>query len=261
MKVLSLFSGGGLGDYGLELAGMEIIGQVEIDDYCQKILKLRWPDVPKWGDIRDVKGEEVIKTIGRPDLISGGFPCQDLSCAKTNGGQGLDGERSGLWREYYRLICELRPKYVIVENVPTITFRGLGRLLGDLAQIGYDAEWQDISPALFGAPHLRHRFWLVAYPYSDRLVFPVPLRCFAKTTRENKTFWGKYWDEVGAGFTGYEPIQSLEDTKRKAMDKPWLLRVVDGPSTTMDRLKLLGNGQVPQVTRFIGERIMETENI
>ena len=86
MRVLSLFSGGGLGDYGLTLAGMEIVGQVEIDEYCQKILSLRWPEVPKWRDIRDVKGSEVIERCGAIDLISGGFPCQDISAAGRGGG-------------------------------------------------------------------------------------------------------------------------------------------------------------------------------
>src|SRR3990170_7573261 len=100
MKVLSLFSGGGLGDYGLELAGMEIVGQVEIDDYCQKILKLRWPDVPKWTDIKNVTGKEILERVGTVDLISGGFPCQDISLAGA--GAGIDGEQSGLWKEMFR---------------------------------------------------------------------------------------------------------------------------------------------------------------
>ena len=152
MKVLSLFSGGGLGDYGLELAGMEIVGQVEIDDYCQKILKLRWPDVPKWKDIRNVKTSELPKC----DLRIGGFPCQDISVAQ-NDPQGIAGERSGLWSEQFRIIRDLRPRYAIVENVSALLVRGLGRVLGELAEIGFDAEWQVIPSCWVGAFHYREK--------------------------------------------------------------------------------------------------------
>ena len=149
MRVLSLFSGGGLGDYGLELAGMEIIGQVEIDDYCQKILALRWPEVPKWTDIKEVhywkncpihhgKDNSMCwNCIGVEgiDLISGGFPCQDISQAGK--GVGITGARSGLWKEMLRIIREVRPSYVLVENVSALLGRGLGVVLGDLAESGY----------------------------------------------------------------------------------------------------------------------------
>lgn len=158
MKVISLFSGGGLGDYGLELAGMEIVAQVEIDDYCQKILKLRWPQVPKWKDIKDVKGKE----LPNCDMLSGGFPCQDLSQANPNG-KGLNGERSGLWKEYYRLICEIRPRWVLVENVSALLIRGIGIVLADLAQAGYDTEYACIPASAVGAPHRRDRVWILAY--------------------------------------------------------------------------------------------------
>src|SRR3990167_5853648 len=141
MRVLSLFSGGGLGDYGLTLAGMEIVGQVEIDDYCQQILKLRWLDVPKWKDIREVKGADVLKACGAIDLISGGFPCTDISLAGCK--VGIEGERSGLWSEMFRLICEVRPKFVLVENVSALLTQrgGLGVVLRDLHKIGLNAEW------------------------------------------------------------------------------------------------------------------------
>ena len=167
MRVLSLFSGGGLGDYGLTLVGMEIVGQVEIDDYCQKILKLRWPDVPKWKDIRGVKGEEIKKICGTIDLISGGFPCQDISTANSNG-KGIAGEKSGLWKEMHRIIREIRPRYVLVENVTALLGRGLGTVLGDLAQSGYFAEWDCIPASAFGAPHKRDRIWIVAYTNASR---------------------------------------------------------------------------------------------
>lgn len=166
MRVLSLFSGGGLGDYGLTLAGMEIVGQVEIDEYCQKILTLRWPEVPKWRDIREVKGEEVNQVCGRIDLVSGGFPCQDISTAGK--GAGIGGERSGLWKEMFRIIREVRPRYVLVENVSALLGRGLGVVLGDLAEIGYDCEWDCIPASAIGAPHQRDRVWIVAYTRGGR---------------------------------------------------------------------------------------------
>ena len=112
MRVGSLFSGAGLGDYGLELAGMEVVFQIEIDPYCQKVLQLRWPDVPKWTDITQVDPND----LPAVDVLAGGFPCQDLSVAGKQA--GIEGKRSGLWSEYVRIIRALRPRYVIVENVP-----------------------------------------------------------------------------------------------------------------------------------------------
>src|SRR3990167_1311796 len=116
MKYGSLFSGAGLGDFGFELAGLECAWQVEIDEYCQKILNLRWPNVPKWKDIKTLNPKELPEV----DLITGGFPCQDISQANTNA-KGLDGERSGLWKEMYRILVEIRPRFVVVENTAALT--------------------------------------------------------------------------------------------------------------------------------------------
>lgn len=164
MRVLSLFSGGGLGDFGLTLAGMEIVGQVEIDEYCQKILSLRWPDVPKWRDIREVKGNEVLERCGRIDLISGGFPCQPFSTAGRR--TGKDDNRY-LWPEMLRVIREVRPRWVLAENVPGLLSISDGRVFGtvirDLAESGYGVEWDCIPASAFGAPHRRDRVWIVGY--------------------------------------------------------------------------------------------------
>ena len=157
MRVGSLFSGVGLGDLGLTLAGMEIVFQVEIEPYARKVLELRWPDVPKFGDIREVEG----RLTPPCDILAGGFPCQDISTAGK--GAGIGGERSGLWKEFARLIREIRPRYVLVENVTALLGRGLGVVLGDLAEIGYDAEWDCIPASALGAPHQRDRIWIVAY--------------------------------------------------------------------------------------------------
>jgi DNA (cytosine-5)-methyltransferase 1 len=145
----SLFAGIGGMDLGLERAGMVCRWQVEIDDYCRRVLAKHWPDVPKYGDIREVTGGE----LERVDLICGGFPCQDISNAGKRA--GIDGERSGLWSEYIRLVRVLRPRYVLVENVAALLGRGIDRVLGDLAASGYDAEWDCIPAAAVGAPHLR----------------------------------------------------------------------------------------------------------
>ena len=161
MKVGSLFSGIGGFDLGLERAGYDISWQVEIDPYCQRVLAKHWPTVPRYGDICAVDWG----TVEPVDVLCGGFPCQDLSFAGKRA--GIDGARSGLWSEYVRAIRHLRPRYIIVENVPgLLTNKYMGRVLGDLAQSGYDAEWTVLSAAQFGAPHLRNRVWIVAHPVS-----------------------------------------------------------------------------------------------
>lgn len=162
----SLFSGIGGIDLGLERAGMQCAWQVEIDDYAQKVLAKHWPNTPRFRDVRAI-GRHVgdIHTCYIPvwyvDVLAGGFPCQDISDAGKQA--GIDGERSGLWAEFYRLIRELRPRFVIVENVAALLHRGMGRVLGDLAACGYDADWQIISAESVGAPHLRERVFIVAY--------------------------------------------------------------------------------------------------
>lgn len=158
MKVGSLFSGIGGFELGFERAGFEVAWQVEIDPWCRKVLAKHWPSVPRYEDVREVGAHNLAPV----DVIIGGFPCQDISAAGK--GAGIDGERSGLWREYARLIDELRPRYAVMENVGALLYRGLGRVLGDLAEIGYDADWQILPASAFGAPHRRERIWIVAYP-------------------------------------------------------------------------------------------------
>jgi DNA (cytosine-5)-methyltransferase 1 len=156
LTVGSLFAGIGGFDLGLERAGMKVIWQSEIDPYASAVLKKHWPDVPNHGDIRGITSA----TVERPDVLCGGFPCQDISNAGKRA--GIDGERSGLWSEYARVIGELRPRYVIVENVAALLGRGLGRVLGDLAALGFDAEWHCIPASAVGAPHRRDRLWIIA---------------------------------------------------------------------------------------------------
>ena len=158
LKVLDLFSGIGGFSLGLDrTGGFETVAFCEIEDFPRRVIAKHWPDVPCHKDVTELRGEDV----GEIDVICGGFPCQDISVAGR--GAGIDGNRSGLWRQYARLIGELRPRYVIVENVSALLGRGLGRVLGDLAALGYDAEWHCIPASAVGAPHQRDRVWIVAY--------------------------------------------------------------------------------------------------
>lgn len=159
MTFLSLFAGIGGFDLGLTRSGMRCVGQVEIDLWCRKVLAKHWPEVPRHDDIRTFPPTDPEQW--KADVICGGFPCQDISVAGK--GAGINGERSGLWSEYARIIGLLRPKFVIVENVRALVGRGLSRVLMDLAKLRYDAEWQIISAAAFGAPHIRERLFIVAY--------------------------------------------------------------------------------------------------
>ncbi len=257
MRVLSLFSGGGLGDYGLELAGMEIVGQVEIDDYCQKILKLRWPDVPKWRDIKEFSGEEFVKQHGQPDIISGGFPCQDISIAKIKDRKGLHGKRSGLWSQYFRLICEIRPRYCLVENVTALLDGWLGIVLSDLASVGYDAEWECLPASAFGAPHVRDRIWIVAYPGCRYGQGNKAHREPAITFGQGDAAESERPCECGQ-LRAFGTSEGIFEAYRTGWEaEPGVGRVVDRCPERNDRLKVLGNSQVPAVVQWIGERILE----
>ena len=154
---LDLFSGIGGFALAARWAGFETIGFCEIDKYAQKVLKKNFPGVPIYDDVTKLKGSQ-FKDIY---LLTGGFPCQDISIAGK--GAGIEGERSGLWSELHRIISEVRPKYALVENVPALTFRGGTRVIGDLTEIGYDCEWQIVGADDVGAPHRRKRIWIVAY--------------------------------------------------------------------------------------------------
>lgn len=158
LTVGSLFAGIGGFDLGFERAGFTVRWQVEIDPWCRRVLETHWPHVYRHDDVRTA-GAHNLEAV---DVLVGGFPCQDISVAGR--GAGITGARSGLWREYARIIRELRPRYVVVENSPALLGRGLGRVLGDLAEIRYDAEWDCLPMSAFGANQQRDRIWIVAYP-------------------------------------------------------------------------------------------------
>jgi DNA (cytosine-5)-methyltransferase 1 len=173
LRVLDLFSGIGGFSLGLERAkhesgpynGFETVAFCEIEAFPRKVLAKHWPDVPCYDDVRTLTDERLAADGIAVDVICGGFPCQDISTAGS--GAGLAGERSGLWSEIARLVGELAPRFVIVENVAALLSRGLGDVLGDLAALGYDAEWHCIPASSIGALHRRDRVWIVAYPRND----------------------------------------------------------------------------------------------
>lgn len=163
MNVVSLFAGIGGFELGLERAGMTVVASCEINPKCRHLLRHHWPDVQQFDDVCTMTAADVPHRV---DILCGGFPCQDVSFAGK--GAGLAGERSGLWREYARLVREFRPRYVLVENVAALLGRGLGDVLGDLAALGYDAWWDCIPASAVGAPHRRDRVWIVAYPRGEQ---------------------------------------------------------------------------------------------
>jgi DNA (cytosine-5)-methyltransferase 1 len=161
LNVLDIFSGIGGFSIGLEAAGLQTVAFCEINPFCRKILKRHWPSVPIFSDITTINKED-LKALPRIDVIAGGFPCQDISVAGKR--KGITAKRSGLWKEFVRLINEIRPKYAIIENVANLRSTGLISVLQDLWTIGYDAEWHCIPASAFGAPHRRDRIWIIAYP-------------------------------------------------------------------------------------------------
>ena len=162
LRELALFAGAGGGILGGKILGWRTVCAVEYEPYAASVLVARQndgllPPFPVWDDVRTFDGRP---WRGRVDVVSGGFPCQDISAAGK--GAGITGQRSGLWVEMARIIGEVRPRFAFVENSPMLTVRGLGVVLGDLAALGYDARWGVLGAAYVGAPHLRERIWIVA---------------------------------------------------------------------------------------------------
>lgn len=173
MNELHLFAGAGGGILGSELLGIRTVCAVELEPYPASVLLARQndgilPPFPIWDDVCTFDGRPWRVLV---DVVSGGFPCQDISAAGK--GAGIDGARSGLWREMHRIINEVRPKFAFLENSPLLVGRGLARVLGDLAEIGYDAEWLVLGADDVGAPHVRKRIWILAHdPHADGLQRP-----------------------------------------------------------------------------------------
>jgi DNA (cytosine-5)-methyltransferase 1 len=264
-----LFAGIGGFDLGFERQGYEIRWQVEKDRYCQRVLQKHWPLGERFEDVRDCGAHNLTPV----DVITGGFPCQDVSDAGKRA--GINGDRSGLWSEMCRIIGELRPRFVLVENVPGLFVRGIDRVLGDLAEIGYDAEWQVISAADVGAPHLRKRVWIVAHHHditarkqelrAERQIPPVVAgdgRAQSVALPAGKLCNGIN-DNIGDGQRSQKVLEFGDSCGRAnedfpfegAGDREWeywatepdVGRVAHGIPNGVDRLKGLGNAIVPQI--------------
>jgi len=249
MRVLDLFSGIGGFSLGLERAGMETVAFCEIDPYCQKVLNKHWPDVPIYEDVTGLTGEKLESDgITGIDVICGGFPCQDVSVAGDR--KGLDGERSGLWSEFARLIGDIRPAYAIVENVTGLLSgdngRWFGAVLGDLAQIGYDAEWHCIPASAVGAPHRRDRVWVLAHPECEGRERPFLNDSIFSGTGEAHPF----------------PMHRDIETWDEVVGRSCPVRGGNGVSVGMDRNRVrgLGNAVVPQIPEIIGRAIMQCKH-
>lgn len=267
MNELHLFAGVGGGILGGMLLGHTCVCAVEIEPYCRKILLQRQrdgilPKFPIWDDVRTFDGKPWREKI---DCICGGFPCQDISCAGK--GAGIDGERSGLWSEFARIISEVRPRYAFVENSPMLAIRGLGRVLGDLSEIGYDARWCVMGADDVGAPHIRKRMWILAHTRHKRGGHSFRQRIGGTCERElEKTEWQSETVEVARpsarteivaypelfGNGRREQFESCSWWDRDPADQDGafesqLGRVADGVANRVDRLKAIGNGQVPLV--------------
>jgi DNA (cytosine-5)-methyltransferase 1 len=185
LNYIDLFHGIGGFALGAYWAGMKFDNHFcsDIEPYAQKLYKLRFPESIQLGDITKID-TEVLKQYGNKWIITGGFPCQDISIAGK--GKGIHGERSGLWFEYWRLINDLRPDFAIMENVGMLIHRGLREVLGSLAEIGYNAEWQDIRASDIDAPHKRERIWIVAYADSNKCGEQIRRKNESKTSEKIK---------------------------------------------------------------------------
>lgn len=263
MKVGSLFSGIGGIDLGLERAGMEIVWQVEVDPFCLRVLEKHWPTVKRYGDIRELTGQELTPV----DLICGGFPCQPVSVAGKR--KGTSDER-WLWPEFARLLRVVRPRYVLIENVPGLLRLGGTEVLRDLAAIGYDAEWETIPAAALGAPHLRYRVFIVAFANSPRVGDSISKGVQTRNTtcsnlEQGSTAMADTQRERLAvrEIFGCNAAKELSTFVRNSCTnwstEPNLGRMAARLPARVDRLRALGNAVVPQVAEWIGRRIMEFE--
>lgn len=313
---MHLFAGAGGGILGDILLGHQCVCAVEINPYCQQVLAARQKDgclpwFPVFADVQQFDGRP---WAGIVDVVSGGFPCQDISCAGK--GAGIDGERSGMWVEMARIIGEVRPRFALVENSPILTSRGLGRVLGDLAALGYDARWGVLGAVDAGAPHKRERIWIVADAAGER----IDGERGNDTSTRSEGHEGEQEPDAGSeGNVAYAQHARLEGHNQQVVNQSggggsstnsgeggplvayatstgqsgprphwfscdpsearegetdhafaerighiWGIespvgRVAHGVAARVDRLKAIGNGQVPAVVRLAWETLTNTE--
>jgi len=271
VRELALFAGAGGGILGGLLLGWRTVCAVELDSYCRSVLLARQRDgmlgrFPIWDDVRTFDGKP---WRGHVDVISGGFPCQDISSAGTRA--GITGARSGLWTEFARIIGEVRPRHALVENSPDLTSRGLDVVLGDLAALGYDARWDVLGARHVGAPHRRDRIWIVAtdsHGVRERDVSQHAEMGWSQAsesdathvpgersqgsiklgTQQGRAWWSEAHEiaSSGAGVSGgaWWDLHRFEG-------------VDDGMGHRVDRVTATGNGQVPAVVRLAWETLIK----
>lgn len=245
LRLLDLFSGIGGFSLGLERSGgFETVAFCEIDPFCRRVLKKHWPEVPCYEDVRTLTSQQLASDGIAVDAICGGFPCQDISVAGK--GLGLAGERSGLWVEYARLVGELRPQFVIVENVGALLSRGMDAVLGALASFGYDAEWHSIPAAYVGARHIRDRVWIVAYPCGFGLERSLHLGDYIAPQISYD------WRQV-ARATWSHDVESWAS-------EPAFLGANDDVPCWLERVQSMGNAVVPQIPELIGRAIIKSRS-
>jgi len=280
---LDLFSGIGGFALGAYWAGWRFDEHYysEIDSWCIEIYGKRWMGAVSLGDIQTIEASKL--PVG-DWIITGGFPCQDISIAGK--GEGISGARSGLWFEMWRIIRILRPRFVIIENVGAITFRGLDSVLSSLAEIGYDAEWQDIRASDVGAPHKRERIWIIAYSSIDirrtsgneRPQAPNGSSKNMADTERKGSFSGitpkvysqnkdrlqnkeTFGDRVWGESTRCGIIRNERSYPGRWLTEPDVGRLAYGVLHRVDRLKGLGNSIVPQIAELLFRRIGEVMNL
>jgi DNA (cytosine-5)-methyltransferase 1 len=264
----SLFAGIGGFDLGFERAGMTCEWQVEIDDYANRVLEKHWPNVRRWRDVRTFPPKPVEQW--KVDVICGGFPCQDISYAGR--GSGLEGARSGLFFEAVRVARQLRPRYVLLENVAALLTRGLDRVHGELAQIGYCSESHCLPAASFGAPHIRDRVFVLAYAIGDgshswwaecerqqRSAAPIDASGNVANAQDANGWKDSGVETSSRPSHGQQPRRPIGRTPTRYdwwATEPDMGRVADGVPNRVDRLRGLGNAVVPQVAEWIGRMIL-----
>jgi len=269
----SLFAGIGGIDLGFERCGMKCRWQVEIDKYANKVLEKHWPNVERWGDVRTFPPDSSSKW--KVDVMAGGFPCQDISVAGK--GAGLNGERSGLFFEIVRVARQLKPRAIVLENVSALLVRGMGAVLGELAEIGYDAEWHCIPAAGVGAPHRRDRVFIIAYAKhngshrdgkneQEREREEMERCQFSRwdgidrnvADSDNKQRKRSEQETIrGESILSRQFRRGCEDIGEQWSTEPDVGRVADGVPSRVDRLRGLGNAVVPQVAQVVGTMLLE----
>ena len=246
MYELALFAGAGGGILGGILRGHVTVGAVEIEEYPRNVLLQRQrdgilPKFPVWDDVTTFRIDnpecreyiEKLRTVREELTISGGFPCQDISCAGK--GAGIkEGTRSGLWFEMSRIISEIRPANVLVENSPNLTIRGGTRVIADLASMGYCCQWGVIGASAAGATHKRERMWIFGNSSKIRSDWNWEKTIYRKPTQQA-------WE-------GYRNIEDI--IERPPIHSPRFCRVDDGLANRVERVGAIGNGQVPAVVRL-----------